>query len=338
MKQNISRKRIAETCVGLLILAVLGVIGAGVYFTQFDFAPAVPDEPDGTPVEVPEAPVADIDRSSLLAGLMPTGLAVMGAAEHFNSDTLSDKIDGRADLYLTSGFTNLLAQRFIETNDTESWIEVYAYDMGGMRNAFSVYTAQRRDEAEDAGLTRFSYTSENAVFLVHGRHYVEMIASAPSERVMGLMMAFGSNFVARMPAQVEPLPEVDLFPAEQLVQGSVALQLSDTFGFDRFNDIFLANYACGLDIEVMAFLSVRGSESEASGLAGAYQGFLLTNGGTNELTAPEIPGAMVVNLYDTYEVIFSYKNVLAGIHATENREAAEQIALRMYDQLKTIAR
>ena len=338
MKQNVSRKRIAETCAGLLILAVLGVIGAGVYFAQFDFAPAVPDEPDGAPVEVPEAPVAEVDRSSFLAGLMPAGLAVMGAAERFNPDTLSDKIDGRADLYLTSGFTNLQAQRFIETGNAESWIEVYAYDMGGMRNAFSVYTAQRRDEAEETALARFSYKSENALFLVHGRYYVEMIASAPSERVMGLMTAFGSNFVARVPAKDEPLPEVDMFPAEQLVKGSVALQLSDAFGFDRFNNMFLANYACGADTEVMAFLSVRAGEREASDLAGAYQGFLLSNGGTNELTAPDIPGAMVVNLYDTYEVIFSYKNVLAGIHATENREAAERVALRMYDQLKSMVR
>ena len=115
MRQNISRKRIAETCMGLLILAVLGMIGTGVYFAQFDFTPAVPDEPDGVPVEVAAAPAAEVGPSSFLADLRPEGLAVMGAAERFNPDTLSDKIDGRADLYLTSGFTNLQSQRFIET-------------------------------------------------------------------------------------------------------------------------------------------------------------------------------------------------------------------------------
>ncbi len=334
MKQNISRKRIAETCTGLLILCALCVIGAGVYFAQFNFNPNVVDEPEATPVELSESLPAGAEHSSFLAGLLPGGLAVMGAVETFDPDTLSDKIDGRADLYLTSGFVNLQAQRFIETDDAGSWIEVYAYDMGGMRNAFSVYTAQRRDEAEEAGLTRFSYKSENALFLVHGRYYVEMIASAPSERVMGLMTAFGSNFAARVPAQEEPMPEVELFPAEQLVEGSVALQLADTFGFDRFTHIFLATYACSTDTEVMAFLSMRDSENEASGLVGAYQEFLLANGGTNELTAPEIPGALVVNLYDTYEVVFSYKNVIAGIHATENREAAEQVARRMYERLR----
>ena len=338
MRRNISRKRVAETCVGLLILALLGVIGAGIYFAQFDFKPMAPDEPDGAPIEVPDSVAAASDRDSFLGNLLPEGLAVMGAPERFDADTLSDKIDGRADLYLTSGFIRLQAQRFIDTGDAASWIEVYAYDMGGMRNAFSVFTAQRRDEAEDAGLTKFSYKSENALFLVHGRYYVEMIASASSDRVMGWMLAFGSNFVARVPVEAEPMPELDLFPPEQLVRGSVALQLSDTFGFDRFNNIFLADYECGADVEVMAFLSVRGSESEATALAGAYQGFLLGNGGTNEAAGPDIPGVMVVNLYDTYEMVFCYRNVLAGIHATENREAAEQVARRLYDRLKSMIR
>lgn len=45
------------------------------------------------------------------------------------------------------------------------------YDMGNSQNAFSVFSAQRRKDADPLNLTRYAYRTSNAIFLIHGRYY-----------------------------------------------------------------------------------------------------------------------------------------------------------------------
>ena len=62
----------------------------------------------------------------------------------YDSISLSDKINGKAELYLAAGFARLETQRFALTDNPGQWMERYLYDMGQHANAFSVFSAQRR--------------------------------------------------------------------------------------------------------------------------------------------------------------------------------------------------
>ncbi len=129
-------------------------------------------------------------------------------------------------------------------------------------------------------LTPYAYRTQNALFLVHGPFYVEIIASEATDRAFRPMKLLAENFIGDTPTRTVTLQERDLFPMPGLVADSISLISADAFGFDRLNQIYTAEY----EIEegrMMAFLSRRQETGEAQELASAYHKFLVTFGGQN---------------------------------------------------------
>ncbi len=94
----------------------------------------------------------------------------------------------------------------------------------------------------------------------------------------------------------------------------------------------MANYT-GENAELTAFLSLRETPSEASELVAAYHSFLLENGGVDVKSDIDIPGAKLVEILDTFELICSQGKFLAGIHAAESKGEAEEFAGRLMQKL-----
>ncbi len=348
-----------ETVAGLVILAFLTAIAAGVFLKQFRYDPAIFTAAAPEAVTGAETPAA---TASELEGLLPEGVRALSPIETFTSETLSDKIDGKAELYLSSGFVGLRCQRFVEEGGADSWMEVFVYDMGDMRNAFSVYSAQKRTDAEKLDLARFAYRTANALYFVHGKEYVEVVAASATPHVGEKMLAFGRNFVAMVPALAEVeqdgrvADEFALFPPENLDAGSIALLSSDVFGFERLNNVLIAGYTIG-GRPLTAFISDRGAPREAAELAEAYHKFLLENGGTDinapagianqenreqtqgrEVQGTAIPGAVFVQVFDTVEVIFTRGALLAGVHEADDAAAAAELALMLHRGLSEVGK
>ena len=72
-----------------------------------------------------------------------------GKAETYNNDNLYEKIDGKAPMYQEAGFVKLTTQRFAAKSNSELGFELYLYDMNNAKNAFSVYSRQKRADAID---------------------------------------------------------------------------------------------------------------------------------------------------------------------------------------------
>jgi hypothetical protein len=87
------------------------------------------------------------------------------------------------------------------------------------------------------------------------------------------------------------------------------------------------------DTELTAFLSQRKSPAKAVRLVESYTSFLIEFGGTELQSTLNIPGAKLVEIMDTFELIFSRGNILAGVHGAENRKAAEELALMLNQNL-----
>ena len=278
----------SERLMGLLILIVLVWIGRWIFDRQFKFNPALAAD---TPAELAEAsnqpPPAPV--ASFMSNFLPENLAPLSASEQYGPDTLSDKIDGRAELYLSAGVVKLQCQRFAHLNDPDSWMEVFVYDMGDARNAFAVYGIQRREDSQDIQLADFAYKTPNAVFFVHGKYYVELVASTASEIRIANMELFAKRFCENSEGGRQSVPEVALFPTGGLNAGSIILHLKDGLGFDKFDSLFVAGYKIG-GAEVTAFLTVRETDADATELAKSYAGFLVANGGVEEQIAARITG------------------------------------------------
>ena len=325
-----------EIYVGYTILIVLLLISGGILLKQSQYNPSI-FKPTTFQTESPALTSPPASPPSDLIQYAPDALTALTPAEAFGPENLSDKINGKAELYLSAGFIHLASQRFAAKEESGDWMETFVYDMGSIRGSFAVYSLQHRYEAKKIELSDFAYKTENGLYFVHGPYYVEIISSVAQERMTDLMLAVGENFARQTAVSHERIKELAYFPAPYFSEDSISLLPTNGFGFEGFDSIFTAEYAVA-DEELTAFLSQRESFAEAAQLVQAYTSFLLANGGNEMKLNLDIPGARLVEIMDTYEVVFNRGSILAGVHGAENRKSAEQVALILNQKLAEIGR
>ena len=322
---------------GFIILLCLAGIAVGVCFKQFSFNPAVLAAATVSPeaAKVASTPASG-DAASILPA-PPPELAVMSAPENFGPDDVYNKIDGKADLYLTAGFVHMTCQRFALKAANDDWMEWSVFDMGALSQAFSVFSLQRRAEGKTIGLTPFAYQTDNAIYFVSGRYYVEAVTAMPSPAMLVGMMAMAQAFIAAHPPGAAVIPELKLFPPENLEADSQGLQMADAFGFDGFTNVFTAKYQLpggATNVEVLAYLEITKTAADAVKLRDAYRSFLLSNGGKEMEAGGAGALGKPINFMDSIEIVFAESNMVAGVHAAPDAASAAKISQPLADRLR----
>lgn len=291
----------AERRTGYAILLLLALIVAGLLHVQRRFNPAV--------TAATHAVLAATQRPDVPFPELP-GAKPAGAAELFDADTLADKIDGRAELYLEAGFEQLRCRRFQADAGNGPWFEVYLYAMKHADAAYAVFTGQRREGVEPLALGEEAYVTENALFLVQGAQYVELVGSAAGQR--DELTAAARALMGAAPAGAAAVrKERDLLPAEAQVPGTLELLSQDAFGFDQLDQVYAARYRTPAG-EGVLFVAARASAGAAQELARAYEAFLESNGAA--VRGEPIEGARVFELFGRFEVIWAEGPMMAGVH------------------------
>ena len=321
-----------QTFLSLIILGVLAVISGGVFWVQFSYNPAVQQMSSAIPVEGKiEAAPSTSDKKQLIS--LPSGQSPLSPLETFDAVTLSDKINGKAELYLSAGFLRLHSQRFTNEAAGDAWMEVFVYDMQSAQNSFSVFSAQRREDARTLDLGQHAYQTQNAIFFAHGPFYVEIVATDVSETIIQAMITFAQDFIAKHPVENQTIGEKELFPTEGLIPNSISLVSADAFGYDRFDQIFTATYKIE-GHELMAYYSRRQTPREAEELASSYRNFLAEFGGKPAESDLNIKSAEMINILDTYEIVFSHGPYLAGVREAADKQPARELALQLFRRIK----
>jgi len=323
-----------QTLLSVVILATLLVIGGSIFLIHYRINPAVL-QPGSLLPPAQNMPASLPPTSAEAIMQLPPGLVPLTPSETFESHNLSDKINGKAELYLSAGFNRLISQRLTDGHTDDIWFEVLVYDMGTGQNAFSVFSAQRREDAQPLGLTQYSYRTSNAIFLVHGPYYMEIIASNASEQIMKSMQTLAEYFIRENRTETITIAEEQLFPEKDKVANSTSLIASDAFGYDHLNQIYTAEYTMDGN-RLMAYLSHRGSSEEANKLASAYRDFLVNFGGKSIDAELIITDALVVEILDTYEIIFPCGPYLAGVREAANLEQATILASQLFNKIKEV--
>jgi hypothetical protein len=321
-----------QTFVSLIILSTLVIIVAGITMVQFRYNPAVLKNDVLLPAANKDQEDAPLSVNESFMPL-PPDLVPLTTPETFEAHNLSDKIDGKAELYLSAGFSRLTSQRFKHKSRPDLWIEAYVYDMGNGQNAFSVFSSQRREDAEALDFGQYSYRTPNALFLVHGQYYIELIASEASELGLQPMNTLARTFIANTPTESADIDEMKLFPPEHLVVDSISLISSDAFGYEGLDKVYTAEYKFD-EGSLMAYLSHRQTIEEAEKLASDYRDFLKAFGGQDLDPTLPIKNSQMVEILETYEIIFSFGPFLAGVREAVDKEQAKNLAVQLYHKLK----
>ena len=320
------RAKRLESVMSICLLAVLFLTGVGIFLKQskYDISKyGIQNQSDAS-----QSPISD--------GLIPSGFEALSKAENYNADNLYEKIDGKAPLYLESGFKELSTQRFASTSNKDLWMELYIYDMGNIRNGFSVYSVQRRAEVEAFPSMQFAYKSGNALYFVHGQYYIEIVGSSESDELSRAIAEAAQKAKANL--AIDPnveITELAFFPQEDLVPDSFKLYTVNAFGFEKLTDIFTARYRIENET-VTAFIGKRADAGEAEATAESYRKFLTENGAITKNTDNKEFVGKVMDSYGTTEIVFTVGPFVAGIHETDNQQAAEKMAEILFNKLNSL--
>ena len=322
-----SRVSAGEKAAGYAILAVLATTAVWLLISQAQFNPAVivaMNHPKGAGrlVTGQQAGGASL-TASYLADLQ--GVAALSPVESYNPESLSDKIDGKAELYLASGFQEMSCRSFAAGDTGQARVEIYLYAMESSKDAFAVFSGQRRSGGEQLSLTTNAYATENAFFLTRDRFYIELVADQATPEIRPALEAQAQALLAVLPQEGSQSADAELFPAKGLHKDSVRLAVSDALGMEGLENVYTADYSLEHG-EAGAFLAVRQSPEEALSQAGAYVKFLASNGFKQIQPAGSPPGATVMALDTMVQVVMAKGRVLAGVHDAVSPQAALELA------------
>ncbi len=320
-----------ETILSIAILFGLGAIAAAVLVTQGRFDVQQASYPTGelSVEKTGDALIEAGDRSGFSWPDDSSGVKF----QVFDVETLADLINGKAETYFQAGFERLYYKRVSVADDSKQiGGSVYIFQMLSGEAAFSVYSTQRRAGSPPIDLGDSAYHAQNLLAFIHGQFYVEFVCDEISDTWLTFMRALGQQFVDSQAISPASLAELALFPAEGLVPDSFALAMRDVFSFDRFDRVYTARYTIS-GHQATAFLSVRASPAQAKELAGAYATFLTGLTGETPKPVDGLDGAVFIDVFGEYEVIFSEGNILAGVHAADDPKTAEDLARKLGEGL-----
>jgi hypothetical protein len=323
----------AQRLTGYAILTVLGLIVLGLLMQQAHFNPAVNVALKASPPGRPQAGASPAPAAT--AALIPEveGFTPRAPAESFGPETLSDKIDGRAELYLAAGFKEMSCRSFGLDRADKAYVEVFIYDMGSPSHAYAVFSGQRRASAASSPLTANAYSTANALFFTQGQFYVELVADRASESLPGSLQAYAQALLARLPAQGETRQATALFPKEGLAPETLRLSAADTFGLEGLNNVFTGEYHLKTG-QATAFLAPRQTAEQAQAEAKRYLDFLAANGYQKSETPGAAADFQVLALDNSFEIVFVQDKTLAGVHDATSAAAALELAARLRSGLK----
>jgi hypothetical protein len=324
----------AQQLTGYGILAALALITVGLLVVQSRFNPAVLVA--GRAPLLQGRPQAAAGRSpAATAALLPEvpGFSPQAPIESFGPENLSDKIDGKAELYLPAGFKEMSCRSFSVAAAGGAHVEVLLYDMGSPANAYAVFSGQRRPGSPSLPLTANAYATSNALFFTQGGFYVELVADRASEAVQSSLTAYAKALLGKLPQSGGSKDAAALFPPQGLARDTVRLLAADVFSLEGFNNVLTGEYDLKSG-KATAFIARRDTPGQAAAEAKRYRDFLAANG-YRQVAAPGAPADLsVLALDNSFEIIFVEGRTLAGVHDATSVAAAQELAARLRPALQ----
>jgi hypothetical protein len=318
-----------ESVISLSLLLALIAIGSVIIIPQLAYK-----APQFSNIAPAAAPIPN-GVDAILQTIIPASFKGAAPISVYNADNLYEKIDGRAPLYTESGFEKLYTRLLVSQADESLMLEFYVYDMGLLKNAFFIYSTQKRPDAQLVSSLNpnFAYKTDNAVFFVKGKYYVELIGSAVSDKLLVAAKDFAEKFAKSFSGQISEIPEFPILSCDNLIPGQFKLYTADAFGCEGLNNTLTAIYKID-DKNTTVFISRQDNPQKAKGLAEKYYKFLVDTGGEKKKLEMPIESASAVSFPGSVEVVFYNGNFTAGIHEAPDEKTAARAAVLLNDILK----
>jgi hypothetical protein len=249
-----------------------------------------------------------------MEGLLPpascgVGWQMEGKPLFYDRDTLSDRIDGEAELCFPYGFERMAAARYAPKNNSEAGIDVEIYRMGSLLDAYGMYANYRQKDGNTLAVGAESNISSSQIYLYQGRLFVHIQVTGTADAGTDALIECGRSVASLLPGSKDRPPELSAMDRPEVIKGSERYLPQSLLGYDFLNKGIMADaVAGGTNLQVFRLF---GTTAESATVA--FDRF------RSQLTQGEImPGAKDVALLEGVDplygpvIVLKKGNCLAG--------------------------
>ncbi len=260
---------------------------------------------------------------------VPKNFQLFAKKKDYDNQSLFEKINGKAPMYLENGFRGLTTQRYIHPKNKKMWLELYIYNMTNVVNAYTVYSQQRRASArpfEPIEQKGYAYLTDNALFAVWDGLYLEIIAAKKDPILTKALTDMGEKIAAAM-QRPKKISQLQWINNNHLIPHSQTIYQKNAFGIKEMDHIFTAKYKNpDQKSSTTVFFSQRKNANEAKKLSNKFTQYLIQDGGTKLPQKSDIPRLTLISYLGSVRAVFVWDSFVAGVHEADNEHLAEQLA------------
>lgn len=200
-----------------------------------------------------------------------SGWRIEGKALFYDRDTLSDRINGEAELYFPYGFDRMAAARYAAEKSPGAGMDVEIYRMGSPLDAFGMYANYRQKEGRPLSVAAESNLSGSQLFLYHGRHFVHIQTTGSEADDPDAVAECARTVASRMPGTRDRPPELAVFDRPETVKGTERYLPQSLLGYDFLNRGILTDAVVeGMPLQIFLLLDTTAESATA-----AFDGYRL---------------------------------------------------------------
>jgi hypothetical protein len=194
------------------------------------------------------------------------GWQMEGKPLFYDRDTLSDRIDGEAELYFPYGFERMAAARYASKKNSEAGIDVEIYRMGSLLDAFGMYANYRQKDGRTLAVGAESNISPSQIYLYQGRLFVHIQVTGTVDASTDALAECGRAVASRLlGAKDSPLELTALDDRPEVIKGTERYLPQSLLGYDFLNKGIMADVVVeGTNLQVFRLVGTTAESAAAS--------------------------------------------------------------------------
>ncbi|MBW2635147.1 MAG: hypothetical protein JRE14_13680, partial [Deltaproteobacteria bacterium] len=121
--------------------------------------------------------IASQNLPEVVADLTPKGWQIFDEIKQFTPENLYEQINGRASFFLAYDMVKMTYASFVNSTNSEQFVDLSIYDMGTTTSAFGVFSSERSPGEPTINIGRLGYCSGANFFIWKGQYYIQIISS-----------------------------------------------------------------------------------------------------------------------------------------------------------------
>lgn len=208
--------------------------------------------------------------ASSLSSLLPVVMKweLSEEPEMYLPETLFEYINGAAEIYLVYDFEELIVAQF-KKQDSPASLTVEIYNMGKVKNAFGIYSAERFPDSHFLSIGNGGYVEEGALNFIVDRYYIKLLCFDCEDDSEKILKNFSQEILKKV-KDPKGLPSLlSSFPQKELLEYSEKFVLRNFLGYSFLHDGYVASFKVG-ELEFECFIIEGEDVKDAQSMLSQY--------------------------------------------------------------------